>query len=157
MNSKLSVEDNQKLLEPWLAVIGLVTVMWSPVERKIDECVVLIASKKNKKKPFTLSHKLNYIHDNSPENLTSTLDVIELIRVTKETAQVRDVCVHGVIESYDNEQMVIGKVEGKSQEYKIEMFTFDKKRLNSAGNNLTYLNQSWEMLLDELYTALKNG
>lgn len=153
MNSKLSLEDNQKLLEPWLSVIGLLTVMWSPVERKIDECVVLIASKKNKKKPLTLSHKLNYIRDNLPENLSSIKDINELIRVTKGTAQVRDVCVHGVIENYDNEQMIIGKVEGKSKDYTIETFTFDKKRLNSAGHNLVYLNETWERLFNELYKS----
>ena len=158
MNSKLSLEDNKKLLEPWLSVIGLLIVQWSPVERKIDECIVILSMSKNtKKKPNTLSHKLSYIQDNLSGNLSFIEDINILIRATKETVQVRDVCVHGVIESCDNERMIIGKVDGRSQDFKIEMFTFDQKRLYSANHNLIYLNETWDKLLQELYSALKTA
>lgn len=32
-------DQDQQLLTSWLAVIGMVTMYWSPVERSIDQCV----------------------------------------------------------------------------------------------------------------------
>lgn len=158
MNPKSSVEDSQNLLEPWLAVIGLITVMWSSVERKIDECVVVLFEDSNgKNKPLTLSRKLELIRKKLPLTSIFIEDIGEVFKATKDVAQVRDVCVHGVIESYDSERMVIGKVQGKSKGYKIEMFTFGEKRLHSAGRNLTNLSSVWERLFDEIYAAAKNG
>lgn len=31
--------QDQQLLTSWFAVIGMVTMYWSPVERSIDQCV----------------------------------------------------------------------------------------------------------------------
>lgn len=149
----LDISEEQKLLEPWLSVIGLLTVMWTPIERKIDECVFLLSSSKgNGKKPLSLNRKLNYIKESLPPLMVCNLDIDEIIQLTKGTAQVRDVCVHGVIDSYDDNKMVIGKVQGKSNDYCIEMFTYDQARLFSAGNNLNVLYEVWENICSNLST-----
>ncbi|EHA1101216.1 hypothetical protein FG314_24860 [Vibrio alginolyticus] len=148
MNS--DILKQQKQLEPWLTVIGLLTVMWTPIERRIDECVFLLSSKDNNRKPLNLSGKLEFIKRNLPESIECNPSMDEIINLTKGTAQIRDVCVHGVIESYDDDLMVIGKVQGKSKDFHIEMFTYDQSRLFSAGNNLTFLHEIWEKLSTDL-------
>jgi hypothetical protein len=50
MNSKSDEIGEQKLLEPWLTVIGMLTVFWSPVEREIDRCVYLLYEEPDAKK-----------------------------------------------------------------------------------------------------------
>ncbi|HCH6458238.1 TPA: hypothetical protein NK381_004621 [Vibrio parahaemolyticus] len=136
----------QKQLEPWLTVIGLLTVMWTPIERRIDECVFLLSLTDNDKKPLSLNRKLDFIKRNLPQSIECNPSIDEIINLTKGTAQIRDVCVHGVIESYDDDLMVIGKVQGKSNDFHIEMFTYDQARLFSAGNNLNVLHEIWEKL-----------
>ena len=154
----LNIEENQKSLEPWLSVIGLLTVMWTPVERKIDECVfILYSSKKKGNRPLNLNHKLEYIKNNLPSGINCIPDFDEIIKITKGTSQVRDVCVHGVIDSYDDNKMVIGKVQGKSDNYQIEMFTYDQVRLFSAGNNLSVLYEIWDKLCKDLNLMIKYG
>ncbi|KOE12524.1 hypothetical protein ACS85_12400 [Vibrio parahaemolyticus] len=148
MNS--DILKQQKQLEPWLTVIGLLTVMWTPIERRIDECVFLLSSKDNNRKPLNLSGKLEFIKRNLPQSIECNPSMDEIINLTKGTAQIRDVCVHGVIESYDDDLMVIGKVQGKSKDFHIEMFTYDQSRLFSAGNNLTVLHEIWEKLSTDL-------
>lgn len=145
MNSDLL--ENQKILEPWLSVIGLLTVMWTPIERKIDECEFLLSrSKRDDKKRLSLNRKLDYIKRNLPQSMVCSLEIDEIIQLTKSTAQVRDVCVHGVIESYDKNKMIIGKVQGKSNYFHIEKFTYDRAKLYSAGNNLNVLYEIWEKI-----------
>jgi len=154
----LNVEENLKSLEPWLSVIGLLTVMWTPVERKIDECAFILYSSKNKgKRPHNLNHKLEYIKNNLPSGVNCIPDFDEIIKITKGTSQVRDVCVHGVIDSYDDNKMVIGKVQGKSDNYQIEMFTYDQRRLFSAGNNLSVLYEIWDKLCKDLNLTLSTS
>ncbi|EJI1277366.1 hypothetical protein NDZ80_000711 [Vibrio vulnificus] len=148
MNSDILKE--QKQLEPWLTVIGLLTVMWTPIERRIDQCVFLLSSKGNDKKPLSLNRKLDFIKQNLPQSIECNPSIDEIIDLTKGTAQIRDVCVHGVIESYDDDLMVIGKVQGKSNDFHIEMFTYDQSRLFSAGNNLNVLCEIWEKLSTDL-------
>ncbi|QRV23532.1 hypothetical protein [Marinomonas foliarum] len=147
----LDISEKQKLLEPWLSVIGLLTVMWTPIERKIDKCVfLLLSSKGNGKQPLSLNRKLDYIKQSLSQSMVCNLDIDEIIQLTKGTAQVRDVCVHGVIDSYDDNKMVIGKVQGKSNDFHIEMFTYDQARLFSAGNNLNVLYEIWEKICTDL-------
>jgi len=147
----LNIEENQKSLEPWLSVIGLLTVMWTPVERKIDECVFILCSSNNKdKRPLSLNRKLEYIKNNLPSGITCIPDFDEIIKITEGTSQVRDVCVHGVIDRYDENKMVIGKIQGKSSDYQIEMFTYDQVRLFSAGKNLIILYEIWDKLCRDL-------
>lgn len=152
MSSAFSLEENKEMLEPWLCVIGLITVMWSSVERKIDECVVIIKStKSNGKKLMKLADKLNYIKENLPKDISCISDLDEIIRLTKGTSQVRDICVHGVIENYDADKMSIGKVQGRSEDYHVEMYTFDKNQLSLAGNNLNYVFETWELIASDLH------
>ncbi|SBS32508.1 hypothetical protein MSP8887_01744 [Marinomonas spartinae] len=147
----LDTSEKQKLLEPWLSVIGLLTVMWTPIERKIDECVFLLSSSTgNGKKRLSLNRKLDYIKQCLPQAMVCNLDIDEIIQLTKVTAQVRDVCVHGVIDSYGDNKMVIGKVQGISDDFHIEMFTYDQARLFSAGNNLNVLYEIWEKVYTDL-------
>ena len=155
----LDIKEKQQLLEPWLSVIGLLTVMWTPIERKIDECVfVLLSSNNSGKKPRqNLKEKLAYIKNNLPHDISCNLNIDEIIELTKGTSLVRDVCVHGVIDSYDDSKMVIGKVQGKSDNFHIEMFAYDKVRLFSAGNNLSVLYEIWEKLCIDLSTTCKYG
>lgn len=158
MNSELEINDNQEMLEPWLTVIGMLTVFWSPIERYIDQCVSLLSdSENNKKKPLTLNRKLSYIQRNLAISTCSGMDLDALIKVTKSTVQIRDVCVHGVIESFDSKELVIGKVQGKASKYTIEMFTITHDRLNSSAQNLMYLNEQWEMLVTVSNSQIKNG
>jgi hypothetical protein len=150
INMNSDILEKQKQLEPWLTVIGLLTVMWTPIERRIDECVFLLSSKDNDKKPLSLNPKLDFIKQNLPQSIECNPGIYEIINLTKGTAQIRDVCVHGVIESYDDDLMVIGKVQGKSNDFHIEMFTYDQARLFSAGNNLNVLHEIWEKLSTDL-------
>ena len=93
MNSEQRINE-QELLQPWLTVIGMLTVFWSPIERYVDQCVsILFESGKGKKKPLTLSHKLNFIQKELTVLGFAEDDLISLIKVTKSTVQIRDVCV----------------------------------------------------------------
>lgn len=144
VNMSSDILKKQKQLEPWLTVIGFLTVMWTPIERRIDECVFLLSLTDNDKKPLSLNRKLDFIKRNLPQPIECNLNIDEIINLTKGTAQIRDVCVHGVIESYNDDLMIIGKVQGKSNGFHIEMFTYDQARLFSAGKNLKVLHEIWE-------------
>lgn len=147
----ISNQDSEKMLTPWLTVIGLITVMWTPVERKIDECVFILRLLNGcGKRPGSLTRKLDYIKSSLPETAIYSPNFDEIIDITKGTAQVRDVCVHGVIESYDENKMVIGKVQAKACDFNVEYFTYDQVRLFSAGNNLTTLLEIWSKLASDL-------
>ncbi|HCE3035045.1 TPA: hypothetical protein NG287_002324 [Vibrio parahaemolyticus] len=151
MNSNSSLQD-QELLQPWLTVIGMLTVFWSPIERYVDQCVsILFESGTSNKKPMTLSHKLAYIHRELPSLGFNEVELSELIAVTKSTVQIRDVCVHGVIDSFDANELKIGKVQGRADKYSIEMFTLTSERLNKSANNLMLLNEHWRSLAENIY------
>jgi len=157
MNSEQTINE-QELLQPWLTVIGMLTVFWSPIERYVDQCVsILFESGKGKKKPLTLSHKLDFIQKELTELGFVADDLISLIKVTKSTVQIRDVCVHGVIDSFDSNELKIGKVQGKAKKYAIEIFTITSERLNKSANNLMLLNDHWGSLVESLNERLKHS
>lgn len=144
--------DNvQDLLPSWLTVIGMLTMFWSPIERQIDQCVHLLCKiKPPQSKPLALNKKLKYINDNLPSDIAQKYDIKALIELTKSTVKIRDVCVHGVLESYDQNCIRIGKIDGKRQEPLIEIFTIDGNRLNKAAENLTVLAERWNIIASTL-------
>ncbi|MBA6410244.1 hypothetical protein H4J63_13115 [Pseudoalteromonas sp. 5Ae-yellow] len=148
MNIESEFKDSPEQLEPWLTVIGMLTVLWSPVERYIDQCVSLLHEDKNvKNKYLSLNRKLTFIFNNHSRIDLSEADIMDLINLTKNTVQIRDVCVHGVIESYDSEEITIGKVQGKESKHTVEMFTITHERLNYYANNLMHLNKKWKTVV----------
>ena len=152
------MNSEQEILQPWLTVIGTLTVFWSPIERYIDQCVsILYESGKGKKKPLTLSHKLEFIRKELTALSFVEEDLMSLINVTKSTVQIRDVCVHGVIDSFDTNELKIGKVQGRAEKYAIEMFTITSERLNKSANNLMFLNDHWGSLAKKLNERLKHS
>jgi hypothetical protein len=151
MNSKSDEIGEQKLLEPWLTVIEMLTVFWSPVEREIDRCVYLLYEEPDaKKKPLTLRRKLDYIQRNLPPILYSKAELDALIKATKETVQIRDVCVHGVIESYDINELIIGKIQGKELSHTIEVFTITSERLKISTESISRLVEHWSYIAKKL-------
>ncbi|OEE10651.1 hypothetical protein [Aliivibrio fischeri] len=152
MNSN---QNEQRLLEPWLTVIGLLTVFWSPIERYVDECVSLLyEAGKGKKKPLTLSHKLTFIQKELLILGFPASNIESLFSATKSTVQIRDVCVHGVIDSFDENELKISKVQGKTEKYTVEIFTLTSERLNKSANNLMQLNEHWNLLVSEVHKRL---
>lgn len=146
MNAPTSAADEQ-LLMSWLAVIGMLTMYWSPVERHIDQCVHLLHQQlithKKPKKPSRLGSKLDFIKSNMPIGIIGTKELEKLTKLTKTTAKIRDVCVHGVLNSYDQEKIEIGKIDGRSVEHAIENFTIDRNRLDRSAKALSVLQHEW--------------
>ena len=58
--------------------------------------------------------------------------------------------MHGVLESYDQNEMKISKIDGKKSEYATEIFTIDSKRLNISAQSLTNLSKDWELIVNLL-------
>lgn len=153
-----NIEREQQVLEPWLSVIGMITVFWSPVERYIDQCVsMLYESGKGKKKPLTLSHKLNYVQLELTKLGFDPEDIGSLVCLTKNTVQIRDICVHGVIDSFDCNELKIGKIQGKAKKHTIEMFTLTSERLHLSATNLMHLNKYWHNISTELSKRLNHS
>ncbi|WP_295891582.1 hypothetical protein [uncultured Vibrio sp.] len=151
-------EHDQTILEPWLSVIGMITVFWSPIERYVDQCVsMLYESGKVKKKPLTLTHKLAYIQRELIKFDFVDKDIESLVTSTKSTVQIRDICVHGVVESFNSNELKIGKVQGKAEKYTIEMFTLTSERLHESAQNLMRLNKYWHSVSLEIHKQLKNS
>jgi hypothetical protein len=144
-------KDHQ-LLTSWLAVIGMLTMYWSPVERCIDQCVHLlhIRSASSKNKPTKLNQKMEYISKNIPSDIALTEAIEELIKITKTAVQIRDVCVHGVLESWNESEIVIGKVKGFNKDHVIEMFIIDRKRLENSARSLTLIQDKWSAIVKKL-------
>ncbi|MCG9728850.1 hypothetical protein L1D44_03130 [Shewanella sp. Isolate13] len=155
MSSEQTINE-QEILQSWLTVIVMLTVFWSPIERYVDQCVsILFEFGKGKKKPLTLSHKLGFIQKELTELDFTDDDLISLIKATKSTVQIRDICVHVVIDSFDSNELKISKVQGKAEKYAIEMFTITSERLNKSANNLMRLNAHWGALVENLNERLK--
>ncbi|HAS6906025.1 hypothetical protein [Vibrio parahaemolyticus] len=153
-----NIEQEQQVLEPWLSVIGMITVFWSPVERYIDQCVsMLYEAGKCKKKPLTLGHKLNYVQPELTKLGFDPEDIESLVRLTKNTVQIRDICVHGVIDSFDCNELKIGKIQGKAEKHTIEMFTLTSQRLHLSATNLMRLNKYWHNISTELSKRLNHS
>lgn len=147
------------LLTSWLAVIGMITMYWSPVERSIDQCVHFLHLKKQieKSKPTRLNGKLEFIKKHMPETIVAADALVELSASTKQTVQIRDVLVHGIINSYDEQKIEIGKINGKSGDHLIEIFTIDKNRLDKSAQVLSYLGENWGKLATALLHHAKNA
>ena len=135
-------------------------MQWSPIERRIDQCVHLLyksfVSLKPKGKPLKLSNKLEYIKKNIPSDIINSQSLESLIRQTLHTVQIRDVCVHGVLSSYDKNKVWIGKVNGKSEQHVIEVFTIDRERLERSAKNLNSLQREWGSMVDALLASSTN-
>jgi hypothetical protein len=159
-NIALGIE-NQTLV-PWLTTIGLITLMWSPIERYIDQSVHLIYTYLGgkeicKKKPRMLSAKLEFIekcHKEIPALKVKQEHITALKSATLNVCQIRDVCVHGWIESWDNQQISIGKY-AKSEKHIREIFTIDENRLNISAESMKYLSEKWFNIVNELEVYLK--
>lgn len=147
------------LLTSWLAVIGMITVYWSPVERSIDQCVHFLHQKKQigKSKPTRLNGKLEFIKKHMPETILAADALVKLSASTKQTVQIRNVLVHGIINSYDEQKIEIGKINGKSGDHLIEIFTIDKIRLDKSAQALSYLGENWGKLATTLLHHAKNA
>ncbi len=131
--------QDYQLLTSWLAVIGMITMYWSPVERSIDQCVHFLYQEKQteKSKPTRLNGKLEFIKKHMPETIIGANALVELAVSTKRTVQIRDVLVHGIINSYDQQKIEIGKINGKSSDHLIETFTIDRNRLDKSAQALS--------------------
>lgn len=147
------------LLTSWLAVIGMITMNWSPVERSIDQCVHFLHQEKKieKSKPTRLNGKLEFIKKHMPETILAANVLVELSASTKQTVQIRDVLVHGIINSYDEQKIEIGKINGKSGDHLIEIFIIDKNRLDKSVQALSYLGENWGKLATALLHHAKNA
>ena len=151
-------QEQEELLISWLSVIGAITLFWSPIERSIDQIVNTLYKRHNaKKKPLTLNYKLTYIKSHVSNNVIRENDLENLINITKKTVQIRDVCVHGMLEKFDKDSIKIGKVEGKSKKHLIEVFTIDRNRLDISANNMTLLSQKWGRLAESIVIGQNNG
>jgi len=148
--SKTALEiDNQDLV-PWLSAIGLITLMWSPIERYIDQSVHIIYSYLGgkdicRKKPRMLTAKLEFLEKchNQIDVLKVNYEHIKNLKLaTLEVCQIRDVCVHGWVESWNNQQIQIGKY-AKSEKHVKEIFTIDGNRLNNSTKNMATLSEKW--------------
>jgi len=153
MNSP-SPDDDHQLLTSWFTIIGMLTMYWSPVERHIDQCVhvlhLQLATQKKPKKPTRLGSKLVFIKSNMPIGIIDVQKLDSLTKLTKTTVQIRDVCVHGVLNSYDHEKIEIGKTNGRSDEHLIENFTIDRNRLDRSAKDLAALQQQWGSIASAL-------
>ena len=161
MDLQESFSEDPKLLESWLATIGMLTIFWSPIERRIDQCVHLLYSNlpksSNKNKPGSLQRKLEFITCHLPDNVANKDQILSLVKNTKNTVQIRDVCVHGVLESYDQHEMKISKIDGKKSEHATEIFTIDSKRLNISAQSLSNLSKDWELIVNMLVQEKTNS
>jgi len=149
--------EQEELLTSWLSVIGAITLFWSPIERSIDQIVNTLYNGHIKKKPLTLNKKLKYIELHISNDVFSVNDLVNLINLTKETVKIRNVCVHGMLQEFDKDSIKISKVEGKSEEHLIEVFTIDRKRLDISANNMTLLSKKWGKLAESVVIELNDG
>jgi len=149
--------NNNVLLLSWLTVIGMLTMYWSPVERCIDQCVYFLSEQCPSKKPLTLNRKLEFIKNNLPITMIEQHHIDSLIKLTKSTVKIRDICVHGVLETYDKEQIQISKVNGKKEDYILEIFTIDYNRLDKSAKNLTMLVERWNAISKTLLDIRKTS
>jgi len=133
-------------------------MFWSPVERHIDQIAHLIYDRlsnnsKPRRKPLSLSDKLKFIK----KHISQKIDIEKLSIQTLAASKVRDVCVHGCIDAYDDVQMKIGKVDGRQQNHVIEIFTFDRARLEKSATDLAALQKTWEEIALSLLHSSNNG
>lgn len=97
-----------------------------------------------------LAGKFDFISNKLPDQLAKQYKIESIIKLTKNTVQIRDVCAHGVLEFYDKNEIKIGKVVGKDKEHKIEIFIIDRERLNKSAENLIALSKKWNEIVSTL-------
>lgn len=157
----MSTEEEQELIASWFTVIGMLTMFWTPAERFVDQCVHMLYSIKglseNKKKPFKLGQKLQEISRHIPASIISAKEFDDLVNQTKEVAKTRNILVHGNIESFDNDQMVISKVDSNSKQHLLVNHTFNFKRLNQPAQELETIREKWGHLANELLKQYQAG
>lgn len=149
------------ILNSWFAVIGMITMFWSPAERFIDQ-ILHIVHKSNdligkSKKPTRLGSKIEYIKNNLPSGLICNTHLTELAIKTRAAVVVRDVFVHGLIDSYNRDEIVITKVDGRAPSHEVQKFTYDFKSLNDAAMNLEVIRKEWAELALKLSFKNQNG
>jgi hypothetical protein len=156
--AKTLTEEQEQTLKPWLASIGLIIMYWSPIERHIDQCSSIIynelgGNKIKKNKPRPLESKLEFIKKchSKIDVLKTNLDHVEkLIIITKKVTFIRDLFVHGCVESYTKDKLEISKIK-RTNLHEIEIFTVDPSRLNNSVSLLEQLKPKWEVLALNLY------
>ncbi|WP_162299574.1 class II fructose-bisphosphate aldolase [Pseudomethylobacillus aquaticus] len=104
-----------------------------------------------------MGSKLDFIKRNIPSEIVSLEALEELIKMTKSTVQIRDVCVHGVLNSYNQHEIEIGKINGTKDGHDIEIFTIDMGRLESSTKALSILQAHWGAISTSLYSTSRNG
>lgn len=154
MKAQAPTDDEHQILTSWLAVIGMLTMDWSPVERHIDQCVHFLhgrqATQSKANKPTRLGSKLEFIKSNIPTEIIDAQELDRLMTLTKTTVRIRDVCVHGVLKSYDQQKIVIDKIDGRKNTHLIEYFTIDSNRLDRSAKALSVLQQQWGSIASAL-------
>ena len=140
-------DGNYEILNSWFAVIGMIIMYWSPAERFIDQIVHTLYKTNNssskRKKPTRLGSKIEYIEHNMPDGLICSTYLNKLGIRTKATAITRDIFVHGLIDSYSKDEIVITKVDGKDLEHVTEKFTYNFNKLNDAAMNIEIVRKEW--------------
>lgn len=155
VSSKMPQEQDPLLIE-WLAVIGFVIMFWAPIERSIDQCVyTTYRHQKNKsanpKRPIHLSQKLVFLEKHSIES-PILRGCFKLIEPTKHIAKLRDIFVHGVIETWTQTEITISKIRKPDfdGEYIREKFSISLLDLNSATSTATVLSDCWHGIYCQL-------
>jgi hypothetical protein len=112
--------------------------------------------KKAKKKPTRLGSKLDFIKSEMPSGIIDSQELEILTKLTKTTVQIRNVFVHGVLNSYDQEKIEIGKVNGRTEKHVIENFIIDRNRLDRSAKSLLTLRQQWGSIASSLLKSMPN-
>ena len=121
-------------------------------------CFFLHKRSNNKKlKPTRLNAKFEFINKHMPDTIIRSIDLIRLAESTKRAVQIRDVFVHGIINSYDENEIKIGKIDGKSSDHLIEIFTIDRDRLEKSAQALSDLGASWSNIAVALYQHINSA
>lgn len=104
-----------------------------------------------------LGTKLDFIRCNMPPEIADQKKLGLLVNMTKSTVKIRDVCVHGVLKSYDHSKIEIDKIDGTKDGHHIENFTIDRDRLENSAKALSVLQEGWSSIASALYEHTKNG
>jgi hypothetical protein len=153
MSKQMPIPENHQLLMSWLSVIGMLILYWSPVERIIDQCVHILResqTRPRKRKPLKLGEKLKFIESAMPPEIIGKAELENLAIQTRATVQIRDVCVHGTLRSFNEQKIEIDKVDGKHNEHVIEVFTIDRDRLERSAASLISLESKWNSVVSAL-------
>ena len=153
---------NDALFLEWCAVIGFFTVSWSPIERSIDQCFHMLrdlqkANSGGCAKTNQRAKKIEFIKQ-SLEILPDFGHLLEnypdLISKTDEIAEIRNILIHGLIESWTCSGITISKIQKSNEEHLREIFHFSMPQLASVQPTFTAVSDQWNEISEEL--RLKN-